>query len=68
MIAGCFSKRKPTLRAHVTLPRLSVEGPMDVLGDVGVQVACRPVPRKFSSVSVWARPRLWDDHGGHDDR
>ena len=68
MIAGCYGKRKPTLRARVTSPKLGVEGQMDVLSDVGVRVTCRPLPRKFSSVSVWARPRLWDDHGGHDDR
>lgn len=40
MIAGYYSGRRPMMRTHVTLPRLSIEGQIDILVDTGAQVTC----------------------------
>ncbi len=50
LFAGYCSKRKPILKANVTLPRPSVEGQIDVLVYTGVPAISRPLPRKFPSV------------------
>ena len=40
MINGYYSGRRPMMRTHVTLPRLSIEGQIDILVDTGAQVTC----------------------------